>query len=80
MNKINHISAFVFSVLCTVFIGQIASANTAINNHDASYITASVMAEAKCAAPLNRDYHDVLSAYNNDESDDYKFSGCGGVI
>ncbi len=80
MNKLNRVSAFIFSVLTTVFIGGAISANTVLDNQDAGYETAKASINAECVLPLNRDYHDVLSAYNDDKSDEYKFSGCGGVI
>ena len=79
MNKLNRISAFVFGILATVCIGGAASANTVLENQDTT-VAASMGLSAKCAAPLNRDYHDVLSAYNSDTSGEYKFSGCGGVL
>ena len=80
MNKLNHVSTFVFGILTTVFVSGIASANTAVDDQIANIAIASKSTEAKCASPLNRDYHDVLSAYNSDTAGEYKFSGCGGVL
>jgi len=79
MNKLNRVSAFVFSILATVCIGGAASANTVLEKQDTT-VSVPMELSAKCAAPLNRDYHNVLSAYNSDTSSEYKFSGCGGVL
>lgn len=79
MNKLNNVSAFVFGILATVCIGGAASANTVLEKRDTT-VSASMELSAECAAPFNRDYHNVLSAYNSDTSGEYKFSGCGGVL
>ncbi|WP_120500385.1 hypothetical protein [Roseovarius sp. EL26] len=33
-----------------------------------------------CEQPANRDYHTVLSAFNDESAAEYKFSGCGSAI
>ncbi len=76
MNKLNRISAFVFGILATVFVSSFASANTTPDTQNA----VSASNNNECVLPINRDYHDVLSAYKNNTSGDYKFSGCGGVL
>lgn len=85
MKSLTKTSAFVFGILATVLIGQTVSAATVSGpkfSDNAITDTAVVAASTseQSVDPISRDYHDVLAAYDADKSDEYKFSGCGGVI
>ena len=83
MSSNKHISAIAVGVLATSLLGASATAQNALETQPTTIsdgVETVASASIQSANPTNRDYHDILSTFKSGDSDQYKFSGCGGVI
>lgn len=82
MKSPNYISTFLLGVSIASLIGQTATANAVdtLAQGDNTFSDVSDFTAVKCSTPAARDYHEILSAYNGETSEDYKFSGCGTAL
>lgn len=84
MNKFKSISFAATSVAALTLTNVQAFASFEDNNVQ-NLTDSEVSIAGKCLhvateQPANRDYHTVLSAFDDDNEGDYKFSGCGSAI